>query len=572
MSGIEIFSQQANATISYIALFLLVLSCFYSTAGDKSISAPLWLLTIGILLDFFANAVAANASEAFIGGQNINGYVFVELVMSLLAMLFLFLSASSFFGAPPALFWFVASLGIIGVVTVGLFVFLLPDGNYVNHMRQVFPLAGVTCILVGLLSRLRSNRKNGYTFATIIFVVLLVWMLLRAMGMSVSFEDKAWYISPLLYILLALDFLIIKTDSLYQSIDRKNIEIKNYNQKIEEIIRLSPFPIIISRLGDDKIILANNNATKLFGIKPEEVERYHLKDFFADSDNRKLLLERLEAEKDVQDFEILVKTPQSTTPFWLLASANIIDYNNEIALYSAFQNITSRKTREILLKNQATRDPLTSVFNRRYFEETVNQNILDYQSSKEPYSILMIDADFFKRINDTYGHKIGDKVLMELASTTERELRDKDIVARYGGEEFVVFLPGINEEQGKKVAERLRQSIAGIRITGDNDDIISITVSIGVSSSAISDNVDVLIKTADEALYRAKQNGRNRVELFSKQDMQAFEAEKHLSHKDASADVHPVFEQETDEEISLLDGIESNPLPDDENIIVEEEK
>ena len=102
-------------------------------------------------------------------------------------------------------------------------------------------------------------------------------------------------------------------------------------------------------MSDDKIILANNNAVKLFGINPQELERYRLKDFFADSDNRQLLNERLEQEREVQDFEILVKTPISNTPFWLLASANVIDYNYDVVLYSAYQDITSRKNRETLL-------------------------------------------------------------------------------------------------------------------------------------------------------------------------------------------------------------------------------
>lgn len=105
-------------------------------------------------------------------------------------------------------------------------------------------------------------------------------------------------------------------------------------------------------MSDDKIILANNNAIKLFGINPRELERYRLKDFFADSDNRQLLNERLEQEREVQDFEILVKTPISNTPFWLLASANVIDYNYDVVLYSAYQDITSRKTVKPCLKTR----------------------------------------------------------------------------------------------------------------------------------------------------------------------------------------------------------------------------
>lgn len=145
----------------------------------------------------------------------------------------------------------------------------------------------------------------------------------------------------------------------------------------------------------------------------------------------------------MQDFEILVKTSTGDTPFWLLTSANIIDYNYDIALYAAFQDITSRKNRETLLKNQAVRDPLTSLYNRRYFEEEVTKRIALSRMKGGCYSVLMIDADKFKNVNDTYGHKVGDKVLIELSSTAERALRDCDIVARYGGEEFVCYLSDV---------------------------------------------------------------------------------------------------------------------------------
>lgn len=170
-------------------------------------------------------------------------------------------------------------------------------------------------------------------------------------------------------------------------------------------------------------------------------------------------------------------------------------------------------------ENQAIRDPLTSLFNRRYFEDEVNRRIAQAQTTHAQYSVLMIDADHFKRVNDTYGHKTGDKVLIELSSTAERSLRQDDIVARYGGEEFVVFLPELSAEEAKVVADRLRETISKIVVYSDQGEQVTFTVSIGISSSAISDNIDMLIKTSDEALYRAKENGRNRCEIFTVDDL-----------------------------------------------------
>ena len=160
-------------------------------------------------------------------------------------------------------------------------------------------------------------------------------------------------------------------------------------------------------------------------------------------------------------------------------------------------------------------------------------------------------------------------MLIELASTAERALRDNDIVARYGGEEFVVFLPGIKAEDGSAVADRLRQSISMQTVYADDNTPVKFTVSVGVSSSEISDNVDMLIKTADEALYKAKQNGRNRVEVFCTGDLEAFIALGQIERKDESQNHHPIFDKESNQEISLLDGIEENKIGD-EDVFVED--
>ena len=568
MGNIEIFAQSNYLFITFFALGILFFSCIYATMGQDKLFTPLWLIFISVVLDFLANGVAYGGASAYISGQNIDFYVFLELVLILASMLLCALAAINSVGGGARLNWGAAVLGALGTITAFLFVFIIPDGNVVNQMRQIFPLAGFSCLAVGFWSQAGKGFKSGFIFAAILTSAVVIFLVCKYCNLT-SKDLDSWYLSTWFYVLMAFSMLMLKIDQLNQKLGKSEIEIGKYNQKIEEIIRLSPFPIIISRVGDDRIILANNNAVKLFGINPREIERYRLKDFFADSDNRQLLTERLENEKEVQDFEVLVKTPLSDTPFWLLASVNIIDYNYDVALYSAFQDITSRKNREALLKNQAIRDPLTALYNRRYFEEEVGKRILETKAKNLPYTVLMLDADHFKKVNDTYGHKVGDKVLIELASTAERALRDNDIVARYGGEEFVVFLPGIHAEQGKVVADRLRESISKQVVYSDAKQPVTFTVSIGVSSSDISDNVDTLIKTADEALYKAKQNGRNRVEIFTIEDIKKFEESGQIEHKDESQNHHPVFDKENSEEISLLDGVEAGQISNEDTQIEE---
>ena len=441
----------------------------------------------------------------------------------------------------------------------------------VAYMRQIFPLTGFAYISTSFWSQSGHRFKTGFLIGGFLTAGVTVLLVCRLLGIAPGVLNSMWYVSALVYVGLAVALLMIKVDFMSKKIEDKDVEIEKYNKRIEEIIKSSPFPIIISRLSDDKLILANNNAVKLFGIQPSELDRYRLRDFFADAENRRLLNERLEQEKEVQDFEILVKTSTGDTPFWLLTSANIIDYNYDIALYAAFQDITSRKNRETLLKNQAVRDPLTSLYNRRYFEEEVTKRIALSRMKGGCYSVLMINADKFKNVNDTYGHKVGDKVLIELSSTAERALRDCDIVARYGGEEFVCYLSDVGPEKAKIVADRLRETISKLVIYSDEGKPFGFTVSIGISSSEISDNIDTLIKTADEALYRAKENGRNRCEVFTRADLAHFHGGDDASHKPEASQLHPVFEKEGVQEISLLDGIGANHIVEN-NTNIEERK
>ena len=521
MESINIFTQDSYFAITLFTLGLLLFSTIFSSRADK-IAAPLWLLFIGLAVEFVAGGVSAEVTNVYNEGGSITAYVFVELLLLLIAMIFMAMAASQLLIRSLPSSPVIVMVTVLGVVAIAFFLFISPDGEMVNSMRQIFPLAAFAYIALSFWAQTFQRFNGGNLISALATTIVTVFLSMRLSGIQAVVAADMWFIPALTYTLLSLAFIMLYSDSMQTKLQKTELEVEKYNNRIEEIIRSSPFPIIISRLSDDKIILANNNAVKLFGINPQELERYRLKDFFADSDNRQLLNERLEQEREVQDFEILVKTPISNTPFWLLASANVIDYNYDVVLYSAYQDITSRKNRETLLKNQATRDPLTSLYNRRYFEDEVSKLILKAKADKMPYSVLMIDADLFKRVNDTYGHKVGDKVLIELASTSERALRDKDIVARYGGEEFVVFLPGIDSKEGRGVADRLRESISQVVVYSDDNKPVTFTVSIGVSSSEISDNIDTLIKTADEALYRAKQNGRNRVEVFSPKDFDDF--------------------------------------------------
>lgn len=564
MGSIEIFANISNLSVTIVSLLILTLAVFLVTRGKLLIKKGIIFLFCGLILELVTTCIIYKINEFYDQGigQSINTLVFLELFLLLIAMLFMAIAATQILVNRIPELPIVSALGGIGLVAVVYFVYISPNNEMIANMQQIFIITGFFFVTISFWSQSHRRHKMGYIIAALTFTSVSVVLVIRLSGYGYGILSS-WYLSPLLYNVLAVSLVMIYADYLSGKLDSSTAEIEKYNKRIEEIIKSSPFPIIISRLSDDKIILANNNAIKLFGIEPTELDRYKLKDFFADAENRTHLNERLEQEKEVQDFEILVKSYSGDTPFWLLTSATTIDYNYDIVLYAAFQDITSRKNREFLLKNQATRDPLTSLYNRRYFEDEVNKRISTARANDGIYCIMMADVDLFKRVNDTYGHKTGDKVLIELAAACDRALRDNDIVARYGGEEFVIFLADVNIEKAKMVAERLRETIAGLVIMSDDNRPVTFTISIGISSSKVSDNIDTLIKTADEALYKAKKNGRNRVEVFMPSDLKHFDPESMISHKDESSNRHPIFDKEQSAEISLLDGIESNHIVDD---------
>lgn len=551
MGTIDIFTNNLYFSLTAISLFLFFIVMAYSSFEVKY-SDSIWLVFWGLLFEFFGSWLGYKIADYYTQ-PNFAFWVLGELLLLLTSMTLMALGSVSMLGkGQKGIKGFVWGITTIALVAIGYFLFISPSGEMISSMRLAFPFAGFLFITSAFWSHARYGF--GFKAAGLVTSVVSMLILARLIGFE-EYTQELWYIPTAVYVLLAISVLLIRSDSLVYSLEESKQKIQSHTNQIENIIKSSPFPIIISRLSDDKILEANNNAMKLFGIKAGEFERYKLKDFFLDQENRKALNELLEKEKEVRDFEILVKTATGNTPFWLLTSANVIDYNYDITIYLAFQDITSRKNRENILKNQAIRDPLTSLYNRRYFEEEVKTKSA---ISGPPFSILMLDVDKFKNVNDTYGHKVGDQVLIEMAQICEKALRGNDIVARYGGEEFVIYLHNTDEDKSKIVAERLRETIAANKVDIGDGMSISVTVSIGIATSHVSTHIDTMVKMADAALYTAKNNGRNRSEVFDKNNMDVLSKEE--APKKSS--LHPMFAKEEDQEISLIDGIEAEHIID----------
>ena len=200
-------------------------------------------------------------------------------------------------------------------------------------------------------------------------------------------------------------------------------------------------------------------------------------------------------------------------------SARLIELDSQSYVVAIARDITDRKQFEEELRQLTTEDALTGVFNRRFFDENLEQEWRRMMRVQHPISLLMIDVDHFKHYNDTYGHIGGDVCLRQIASEMKRQMRRAgDIVARYGGEEFSVILPETDSETAMALAESLREAIENLRLEHrDHQGDSVVTVSIGVATlvpTAAQKSLK-LVGFADKALYQAKANGRNRVQLWS---------------------------------------------------------
>lgn len=188
------------------------------------------------------------------------------------------------------------------------------------------------------------------------------------------------------------------------------------------------------------------------------------------------------------------------------------DENKEITgVYISVQDVTDFVMYEYKLMQMAKTDGLTGIYNRRYLDSRLTEEIERSRRHGNPLSVMMLDIDHFKVINDTHGHLCGDYVLRKISERLQTIVRTSDILGRYGGEEFCCVLPESSFEQAVVLAERCCRQVSDSELSCTTDHQTRVTVSIGVTALYRDDSLDSLIKRADDALYQAKRNGRNRV-------------------------------------------------------------
>ena len=554
MLSTSIFYSGYNILFGVLSLFIGLASVFMVKTAKEF--KGLFLFQFGGLCVVLITYLSSNEHVLYKIGLNFNLVAFVQMILALLTSVIWINAASELQNNQPAnreVLTFYLSLCLIGGLYYSFYNYNQSEANMFNAALM---LLGLFLFLVTAVYRAVKNFNLGN-----FLLFCSIFMLLGKLVVSAYFFKYNWLNLNIfnwfwIYVFTAA-VIFIKIELQQQELQKSWNTIDKLNLQMAAMIDSSPFPIVISKITGDKLLLINNKAGELFGITKKECGYFKLKDFFVDEENRNNFFEQLEKNHEVQDFDLMVCNLINSSPFWLSVSAKAIEYNNEMALYMAFQNITLRKARETSLQFQAERDPLTLAWNRRHFEKIVPERIKETIKRSQNFSLLMLDADKFKNVNDTYGHKTGDKVLIELVACCQNDLREDDIVCRFGGEEFMVYLDNTNTHSALVVAERLRQSIANLEVEGENGEKVHFTVSIGVVSSEQTVSLDVLLRQVDDAMYLAKNNGRNRVEIYDEQKVKQIMKKKTSSK---SRNIHPVFQNEETEEISLLDNYENKIL------------
>lgn len=554
MLSTSIFYSGYNILFGVLSLFIGLASVFMVKTAKEF--KGLFLFQFGGLCVVLITYLSSNEHVLYKIGLNFNLVAFVQMILALLTSVIWINAASELQNNQPAnreVLTFYLSLCLIGGIYYSFYNYNQSEANMFNAALM---LLGLFLFLITAVYRAVKNFNLGN-----FLLFCSIFMLFGKLVVSAYFFKYNWLNLNIfnwfwIYVFTAA-VIFIKIELQQQELQKSWNAIDKLNLQMAAMIDSSPFPIMISKITGDKLLLINNKAGELFGITKKECGYFKLKDFFVDEENRNNFFEQLEKNHEVQDFDLMVCNLINSSPFWLSVSAKAIEYNNEMALYMAFQNITLRKARETSLQFQAERDPLTLAWNRRHFEKIVPERIKETIKRSQNFSLLMLDADKFKNVNDTYGHKTGDKVLIELVACCQNDLREDDIVCRFGGEEFMVYLDNTNTHSALVVAERLRQSIANLEVEGENGEKVHFTVSIGVVSSEQTVSLDVLLRQVDDAMYLAKNNGRNRVEIYDEQKVKQIMKKKTSSK---SRNIHPVFQNEETEEISLLDNYENKIL------------
>lgn len=291
------------------------------------------------------------------------------------------------------------------------------------------------------------------------------------------------------------------------------------SEKMHRLLADNASDVIWTMNLEGKLTYISPSVKKLRGYSVEEVKNQSQEEILCPDSLIRMQQGLKEAVESVQnnlpfkDFRGELEQPcKDGSTVWTEVTVSGI-YNEEggfIGMIGVTRDISNRRDMEREIRRLSVTDKLTQLYNRLKLDETLENELELSGEGKAAFSLILVDIDHFKLVNDTFGHQVGDTVLVEVSNILKNNVRSTDIIGRWGGEEFLIILPETDEKDGRLLAEKLREKI-------ENNNFVTagkLTASFGVSMYSYDVSPASIVSRADEALYLAKKNGRNRVEFL----------------------------------------------------------
>ena len=423
---------------------------------------------------------------------------------------------------------------ILSGVGLGLLRYVLPI--HLHEMAHILIPFGV------IAAAIVSGRI--YAYAT--FLTTLILNLAYALGAAESFPSLLEFATPFIISFIFVEAVLYIKDTTKQHIHRLETINTVSRQMMLSLDRAQTMSLL-----DATIQEALESDTYFIGLL--RTNEIHLDLFYDEGQyfngttvpldgtlsgwvikhQKQLFLPDLRKEVELEGVDIFVVGKEKTSLSWMGVPLTAPNVKGVISLGSYRPNAFDSADMELLsslaqhitlaldntiqhaqVEEQARLDSLTSVYNHGYFLKKLSEQALESSTSNTPLSLIMLDIDFFKQYNDTYGHLVGDRILKTLCATITHHIKQTDAVGRWGGEEFVISLPGASGLQARQIAERIGQTMAALRVEDREQRTLPVpTVSQGIALYPFeADEIYRLIDLADRRLYIAKERGRNQIE------------------------------------------------------------
>lgn len=424
-----------------------------------------------------------------------------------------------FSGRQPRAWWVWSPV----MLAVAAYILFLEDFHarlIIGSAIYAYQACQLACIV--LKSGGHITGRGQYILATSALVIVLV-MLVRIAGLlsgqfSIALITASGTLQTATFLLFLVCTMLVVIGLLLMTAERDERVVKESEARLRMLFENTSDAVM---LLDAKGFFDCNPATlKIFGCPSKDVfvtkGPSDLSPATQPCGTASEVLARQHIDRAMQAssdrFEWVHKRLDNGQTFPAEVLLNAMDFHGRHVLQAVVRDITERRKYEDELEKQARLDYLTGLHNRRYFMQLAEKELARAIRYGAPLSLLMMDIDHFKQVNDSHGHKAGDVVLQKFAAVCLDTLRGVDIVGRVGGEEFAVLLPETDLAHAMEVADRLRTQVAATAVQIDQGLPLSFTISIGVTSrTALGENLDALLNEADKALYVAKNSGRNKV-------------------------------------------------------------